>query len=78
MFQTDLPDIGKMLKSACRVVKTGSLIIILLGAVNRQGVPIGLKRIGLIPISWYHQMNLGPFTCIINTNYHKLMLATIL
>ena len=39
-----------MLKAACRVVKSGSLIIILLGAVNRQAVPIGLKRIGLIPI----------------------------
>jgi hypothetical protein len=51
MFQTDLPNIGKMLKAACRVVKAGSLVILLLGNVNRQAAPIGLKRIGWIPIS---------------------------
>ena len=51
MYGTALPDVGKLLKAACRVVRDGSLIILLLGNVNRQSVPRGLKRIGLIPIS---------------------------
>ena len=51
MYGTALPDIGKLLKAACRVVREGALIVLLLGNVNRQSVPSGLKRIGLIPIS---------------------------
>ena len=51
MYGTTLPDVGKLLKAACRVVKNGSLIVLLLGNVNRQSVPSGLKRIGWIPIS---------------------------
>ena len=51
MYGTALPDVGKSLKAACRVVRDRSLIVLLLGNVNRQSVPSGLKRIGLIPIS---------------------------
>jgi hypothetical protein len=51
MYGTALPDVSKLLKAAHRVVKDRSLIVLLLGNVNRQSVPSGLKRIGWIPIS---------------------------
>jgi hypothetical protein len=51
MYNTSLPDIRKLLKAANRVCKEGALLFLLLGPVNRQACPAGIKRIGWIPIS---------------------------
>lgn len=51
MYGTTLPNVGKMLKAAYRIIKENSLIFMLLGNVNRQAASSGLRRIGWIAIS---------------------------
>lgn len=51
MYNTSFPNLGKLLSSGARVCKLGALLFLLLGNVNRQFVPLGVKRIGHIAIS---------------------------
>lgn len=51
MYNTSLPDVGKLLKSGTRVCKHKALMFLLLANVNRQAYPLGVKRIGHISIS---------------------------
>lgn len=51
MYNTSLPDVGKLLKAASRICREGAILFLLLGPVNRQACPTGIKRIGWIPIS---------------------------
>lgn len=51
MYHTSLPDVGKLLKAGARVCKQKALLFLLLGNVNRQACPLGVKRIGHISIS---------------------------
>jgi hypothetical protein len=51
MYNTSLPDVGKILKAGARVVKHKGLMFLLLGNVNRQACPSEIKRIGHITLS---------------------------
>ena len=51
MYGTSLPDAGKLLKAGARICKPKSLMFLLLGNVNRQACPRGIKRIGHVSIS---------------------------
>lgn len=51
MYGTPLPDVGKLLKAGARVCKPKALMFLLLGNVNRQACPLGIKRIGHVSIS---------------------------
>jgi hypothetical protein len=51
MYNTELPNTGKLLTAGARVCKVGSLMFLLLGPQNYQWCPEGVKRIGLIFIS---------------------------
>ncbi|MGB7639053.1 MAG: hypothetical protein WBL88_15945, partial [Nitrososphaeraceae archaeon] len=46
MYNTSLPETAKLLKAGARVCKVGSLMFLLLGPVNYQICPQGVKRIG--------------------------------
>ena len=48
MYNCDVPSPMKLLKAGARVLKPGSLMFLLLGAVNYQMHPLGTKRIGII------------------------------
>ncbi len=50
MYGTDLPNVNKLLKSGCRVVKPGSLLFLLHEHITNSNVQ-GLKKIGYITIS---------------------------
>lgn len=73
MYDTDMPNISKVLESACRVVKPKSLIFLLLGNTNRQSTPEGLKRIGHIAISVIPS---NEIRCL--HVYYKLPVSTLL
>lgn len=51
MYGTSLPNVGKLLKTGARICKPKGLMFLLLGNVNRQACPLGVKRIGHISIS---------------------------
>ena len=51
MYDTRLPSRQKLLKEGARVVKKGSLMFFLLGAVNYQISPSEIERIGMIFIT---------------------------
>jgi hypothetical protein len=51
MYGTCLPETAKLLKAGARVCKVGSLIFLLLGPVNYQICPQGVKRIGRIGLT---------------------------
>ena len=51
MYDTQFPNVGKLLKAGARVTKPKGLMFLLLGNVNRQAVPADIKRIGHITIS---------------------------
>jgi hypothetical protein len=48
VYDTRMPERQKLLKEGARVVKKGSLIFFLLGAVNYQYCPKEIERIGMI------------------------------
>jgi MoxR-like ATPase len=50
MYDTELPDLGKLLAEGQRVIKPGSLMFLLCNQ-NRQSCPKNVKRIGFIEIS---------------------------
>ena len=51
MYDTRLPSRQKLLKEGARVIKKGSLMFFLLGAVNYQYCPKEIERIGMIFIT---------------------------
>jgi len=51
MYNTDVPSPIRLLKAGARVIKPKSLMFLLLGPVNYQWKPVGVKRIGLITMS---------------------------
>jgi hypothetical protein len=51
MYGTELPSPIKLLKAGARVCKSGSLLFLLLGPVNYQWHPAGIKRIGCIVLT---------------------------
>ena len=48
MYSTEMPSKQKLLKEGARVIKKGSLMFLLLGAVNYQYCPKEIERIGMI------------------------------
>jgi hypothetical protein len=48
MYNTKLPNTGKLLAAGARLCKPGSLLFLLLGPQNYQWCPPGVKRIGWI------------------------------
>jgi hypothetical protein len=46
MYNTKLPNAGKLLAAGARVYKPNSLLFLLLGPQNYQFCPKGVKRIG--------------------------------
>ena len=48
MYGTKMPSRQKLLKEGARVIKEGSLMFLLLGAVNYQYCPNEIERIGMI------------------------------
>lgn len=48
MYGTNCPSPIKLLKAGARVCKSGSLLFLLLGPVNYQWHPTGIKRIGCV------------------------------
>jgi hypothetical protein len=48
MYCTELSSRQKLLKEGARVIKEGSLMFLLLGAVNYQYCPKEIERIGMI------------------------------
>ena len=51
MYDTRMPSRQKLLKEGARVIKKGSLMFFLLGAVNYQICPGEIERIGMIFIT---------------------------
>jgi hypothetical protein len=51
MYNTSMPDTGKLLAAGARVCKANALLFLLLGAENRQWCPFNVKRIGWIAIT---------------------------
>ena len=51
MYDTRMPSRQKLLKEGARVVKKGSLMFFLLGAVNYQICPREIERVGMIFIT---------------------------
>ena len=51
MYDTRMPSRQKLLKEGARVVKEGSLMFFLLGAVNYQICPVEIERVGMIFIT---------------------------
>jgi hypothetical protein len=51
MYDTRMPSRQKLLKEGARVIKKGSLMFFLLGAVNYQYCPKEIERIGMIFIT---------------------------
>ncbi len=51
MYDTRLPSRQKLLKEGARVIKKGSLMFLLLGAVNYQYCPKEIERVGMKCIS---------------------------
>ena len=51
MYDTRMPSRQKLLKEGTRVVKKGSLMFFLLGAVNYQIYPREIERVGMIFIT---------------------------
>jgi hypothetical protein len=51
MYGTNLPSPIKLLRAGARVCKVGSLMFLLLGPLNYQWHPKGVKRIGCIAVT---------------------------
>jgi hypothetical protein len=51
MYNTKLPNTGKLLTAGARVIKPGSLMFLLLGPQNYQWCSKGIKRIGWVAIT---------------------------
>ena len=71
MYDTRMPSRQKLLKEGARVIKKGSLMFFLLGAVNYQICPKGIERIGMIfiivvpnnetrTLNIYHKVGMEP------------------